>query len=133
MAGGETRNVVARLGNALCMGDCPVDQSGGITHLCRKHFAHQATEPLRLSILPTTDVSSLEQHKPSPFVLEPQLRISTTRIRCFPFKLTPLVKMRKPWDDHKELIIVEYKENNKSLHEVRRIMEQRYGFKARYA
>ncbi|KAK0617202.1 hypothetical protein B0T14DRAFT_498265 [Immersiella caudata] len=38
--------------------------------------------------------------------------------------------MTKAWDDYKEVIIVEYKEHNKPLHEVQRIMEERHRFKA---
>jgi len=38
--------------------------------------------------------------------------------------------MTKAWDDHKEVIIGEYKDNNKPLHEVQRIMEERFRFKA---
>ncbi|KAK0639920.1 hypothetical protein B0T16DRAFT_423918 [Cercophora newfieldiana] len=38
--------------------------------------------------------------------------------------------MPKAWDDYKEIIIAEYKEHNRPLHEVRRILDERYGFKA---
>ncbi|KAK1759489.1 Clr5 domain-containing protein [Echria macrotheca] len=38
--------------------------------------------------------------------------------------------MTKAWDEHKTVIIAEYKDSGKPLHEVRRIMEDRYKFKA---
>lgn len=38
--------------------------------------------------------------------------------------------MTKAWDDHKDAIIDQYKDHNKPLHEVQRIMEERYRFKA---
>ncbi|KAK4454032.1 Clr5 domain-containing protein [Podospora aff. communis PSN243] len=38
--------------------------------------------------------------------------------------------MTKAWDDYKDAIIGEYKEHNKPLHEVQRIMEEKYRFKA---
>lgn len=40
--------------------------------------------------------------------------------------------MTKPWDKYREIIIAEYKEQNRPLHEVQRIMKERYGFKASY-
>jgi len=38
--------------------------------------------------------------------------------------------MTKPWDDHREIIIKHYKEYNKPLQEVQRIMKDRYRFNA---
>ncbi|KAK5652715.1 hypothetical protein OQA88_9568 [Cercophora sp. LCS_1] len=38
--------------------------------------------------------------------------------------------MTKAWEDHKEAIIGEYKQRNKPLHEVQRIMEETHGFRA---
>ncbi|KAK1832367.1 Clr5 domain-containing protein [Podospora conica] len=38
--------------------------------------------------------------------------------------------MTKSWEEHKEVIIEQYKEHNKPLHEVQRFMEDRHGFKA---
>lgn len=40
--------------------------------------------------------------------------------------------MTKSWEEHKETIITQYKENNKPLHEVQRFMEDRHGFKASF-
>jgi hypothetical protein len=40
--------------------------------------------------------------------------------------------MTKPWDKYREIIVAEYKEQNRPLHEVQRIMRERYGFKASY-
>ncbi|KAK4043146.1 hypothetical protein C8A01DRAFT_43928 [Parachaetomium inaequale] len=38
--------------------------------------------------------------------------------------------MTKQWDKYREIIIAEYKDQNKPLHEVQRFMMQRYGFRA---
>ncbi|KAK3349424.1 Clr5 domain-containing protein [Lasiosphaeria hispida] len=38
--------------------------------------------------------------------------------------------MTKAWDDHREVIIGLYKEQNRPLHEVQRIMEEKHGFRA---
>ncbi|KXX83476.1 hypothetical protein MMYC01_200018 [Madurella mycetomatis] len=38
--------------------------------------------------------------------------------------------MTKQWEKYREVIIAEYKGQNKPLHEVQRIMRERYGFKA---
>ncbi|KAK3682607.1 hypothetical protein B0T22DRAFT_444794 [Podospora appendiculata] len=38
--------------------------------------------------------------------------------------------MTKSWEDHKEVIVRQYKEQNKPLHVVRRFMEEQYRFKA---
>ncbi|KAK0629144.1 Clr5 domain-containing protein [Bombardia bombarda] len=38
--------------------------------------------------------------------------------------------MTKSWEDHRETIVGEYKEQNKPLHEVKKIMEEKYSFKA---
>ncbi|KAK3402064.1 Clr5 domain-containing protein [Sordaria brevicollis] len=38
--------------------------------------------------------------------------------------------MTKQWEDHRHIIIREYKDNNKPLHEVKKFMEERYRFKA---
>ncbi|KAK3995798.1 Clr5 domain-containing protein [Cladorrhinum sp. PSN332] len=38
--------------------------------------------------------------------------------------------MTKPWDEYREIIIAEYKDQNKPLHVVQRTMEEKYGFKA---
>ncbi|KAK0707564.1 Clr5 domain-containing protein [Lasiosphaeris hirsuta] len=38
--------------------------------------------------------------------------------------------MTKAWDDHREVIIGLYKEQNRPLHEVQRIMEERHNFRA---
>lgn len=38
--------------------------------------------------------------------------------------------MTKNWDAYKSVIVGEYKDNNKALHEVQRIMESKYNFKA---
>ena len=38
--------------------------------------------------------------------------------------------MTKQWNDYREVIIGQYKHQNKPLHEVRRIMEEKYKFKA---
>ncbi|KAK4150886.1 hypothetical protein C8A00DRAFT_17643 [Chaetomidium leptoderma] len=38
--------------------------------------------------------------------------------------------MTKQWEKYRETIIAEYKDLNKPLHEVRRVMMQRYGFRA---
>lgn len=40
--------------------------------------------------------------------------------------------MTKQWEKYREVIIAEYKGQNKPLHEVQRIMRERYGFKASY-
>jgi hypothetical protein len=40
--------------------------------------------------------------------------------------------MTKQWDKYREIIIAEYKDHNKPLHEVQRVMLQRYGFRASY-
>lgn len=40
--------------------------------------------------------------------------------------------MTKQWDKYREIIIAEYKENNKPLHEVQRFMQERFGFRASY-
>ncbi|KAL2166384.1 hypothetical protein VTG60DRAFT_2813 [Thermothelomyces hinnuleus] len=38
--------------------------------------------------------------------------------------------MTKQWEKYREIIIAEYKEENKPLHEVQRVMMERYGFRA---
>ena len=38
--------------------------------------------------------------------------------------------MTKSWDEHREVIIAQYKEYNKPLHEVQRFMEDQHKFKA---
>ncbi|KAL0469920.1 Clr5 domain-containing protein [Neurospora intermedia] len=38
--------------------------------------------------------------------------------------------MTKQWEDHRHIIIREYKDNNKPLHEVKKFMEERYRFRA---
>ncbi|AEO64064.1 uncharacterized protein THITE_2038894 [Thermothielavioides terrestris NRRL 8126] len=38
--------------------------------------------------------------------------------------------MTKQWDKYREIIIAEYKDHNKPLHEVRKFMVVRYGFRA---
>ncbi|KAK4134915.1 hypothetical protein BT67DRAFT_345794, partial [Trichocladium antarcticum] len=38
--------------------------------------------------------------------------------------------MTKPWDKYRGIIVDEYKDQNRPLHEVQRIMRERYGFKA---
>jgi len=38
--------------------------------------------------------------------------------------------MTKQWDKYREVIIAEYKDQNKPLHEVQRFMKQKYGFRA---
>ncbi|KAL2264862.1 hypothetical protein VTJ83DRAFT_7372 [Remersonia thermophila] len=38
--------------------------------------------------------------------------------------------MTKQWDKYREIIVAEYKHNNKPLREVQRVMLQRYGFRA---
>ncbi|KAK3898912.1 hypothetical protein C8A05DRAFT_37479 [Staphylotrichum tortipilum] len=38
--------------------------------------------------------------------------------------------MTKQWEKYREIIIAEYKGQNKPLHEVQRVMKQRYGFRA---
>ncbi|KAK3342903.1 Clr5 domain-containing protein [Neurospora tetraspora] len=38
--------------------------------------------------------------------------------------------MTKQWEDHRHIIIREYRDNNKPLHEVKKFMEERYRFKA---
>jgi hypothetical protein len=40
--------------------------------------------------------------------------------------------MTKQWEKYREIIIAEYKGQNKPLHEVQRVMKQRYGFRASY-
>ncbi len=40
------------------------------------------------------------------------------------------VEMTKTWGPHKHIIIELYKQQNKTLHEVRKIMEETYGFDA---
>ncbi|KAK4128491.1 hypothetical protein N657DRAFT_638969 [Parathielavia appendiculata] len=40
--------------------------------------------------------------------------------------------MTKQWDKYREIIIAEYKDQNKPLHEVQRSMVQKYGFRASY-
>jgi hypothetical protein len=40
--------------------------------------------------------------------------------------------MTKAWEDYRDAIIGEYKNHNKPLHEVQRIMEEKYRFKASY-
>jgi hypothetical protein len=40
--------------------------------------------------------------------------------------------MTKQWDKYREAIIAEYKGQNKPLHEVQRVMMQKYGFRASY-
>jgi hypothetical protein len=40
--------------------------------------------------------------------------------------------MTKQWDKYREAIIAEYKDQNKPLHEVQRVMMQKYGFRASY-
>lgn len=40
--------------------------------------------------------------------------------------------MTKQWDKYREVIIAEYKDQNKPLHEVQRVMMQKYGFRASY-
>ncbi|KAK4201067.1 Clr5 domain-containing protein [Triangularia verruculosa] len=50
------------------------------------------------------------------------LRVNRTR------QLLPI--MTKPWEQFREVIIAEYRDNKKPLHEVQRLMGERYGFKA---
>ncbi|KAL2256857.1 hypothetical protein VTK26DRAFT_1022 [Humicola hyalothermophila] len=38
--------------------------------------------------------------------------------------------MTKQWDKYREVIIAEYKDQNRPLHEVRRMMMEKYGFRA---
>ncbi|KAL2197786.1 hypothetical protein P885DRAFT_76493 [Corynascus similis CBS 632.67] len=38
--------------------------------------------------------------------------------------------MTKQWDKYREVIIAEYKDHNKPLHEVQRFMMQKHGFRA---
>ncbi|KAK0709778.1 Clr5 domain-containing protein [Lasiosphaeria miniovina] len=38
--------------------------------------------------------------------------------------------MTKPWDEHRETIVRQYKEQKKPLHEVQRFMEEKHRFKA---
>ncbi|KAK4677259.1 hypothetical protein QC764_406980 [Podospora pseudoanserina] len=38
--------------------------------------------------------------------------------------------MTKPWEQYREIIIAEYRDNRKPLHEVKKLMEQQYRFKA---
>ncbi|KAK4235477.1 hypothetical protein C8A03DRAFT_17795 [Achaetomium macrosporum] len=38
--------------------------------------------------------------------------------------------MTKQWDKYREIIIAEYKDQNKPLHEVQRVMMEKYGFRA---
>ncbi len=40
--------------------------------------------------------------------------------------------MTKQWNKYREIIIAEYKDQNKPLHEVQRIMLEKYGFWASY-
>lgn len=40
--------------------------------------------------------------------------------------------MTKLWDKYRTVIIAEYKEQNKPLREVQRIMREKHGFKASY-
>jgi len=40
--------------------------------------------------------------------------------------------MTKQWDKYREVIIAEYKDHNKPLHEVQRFMMQKHGFRASY-
>lgn len=40
--------------------------------------------------------------------------------------------MTKQWEKFRDIIIAEYKGQNKPLHEVQRIMIEQYGFKASY-
>lgn len=40
--------------------------------------------------------------------------------------------MTKPWEQYREIIIAEYRDNRKPLHEVKKLMEQQYRFKASY-
>ncbi|KAL2187522.1 hypothetical protein L209DRAFT_764411 [Thermothelomyces heterothallicus CBS 203.75] len=40
--------------------------------------------------------------------------------------------MTKQWDKYREIIIAEYRDQNKPLHEVRRFMMEKHGFRASY-
>ena len=40
--------------------------------------------------------------------------------------------MTKQWNKYREIIVAEYKDQNKPLHEVQRIMLEKYGFWASY-
>jgi hypothetical protein len=40
--------------------------------------------------------------------------------------------MTKQWEKYRDIIIAEYKSQNKPLHEVQRVMKERYGFRASY-
>lgn len=52
-------------------------------------------------------------------------------MRSFDFTTSPIVKMSSKWQPYEQIIKELYLDQNKKLDEVRKIMEQAYGFSAR--